>query len=100
MFNSKSFCCSRMNFSMNGDRRLMGFYITVTTDEVFHTGLVFVLEARSINEDDEGRILGTLGVPIAAVYKVHIQYCPWCGTRLNTYYSRYTDSLTIVPGAE
>jgi len=91
------YCCIQMDISLNASRRERGFAVAVTTDPAFHSGLLFVLEARSVTATDEPRLGDLHDIPIALVYSVCIQYCPWCGAHLKTHYARHIDKLDIIP---
>ncbi|SIO27366.1 hypothetical protein SAMN05444166_3388 [Singulisphaera sp. GP187] len=90
------YCCPQMDIGLNASRQGRGFAVAVTTAPAFHSGLLFVFEARSVDAADESRLDGQHDIPIALVYRVCIQYCPWCGTRLKAHYARYIHELEIV----
>jgi len=80
-----------------GSRDTRGFGVAITEDKLLGTGLIFVLEFRSINVEHEAVFQGPPGIPIGLVGRVCIRFCPWCGANLKRHYSRYKDELHIVP---
>jgi len=55
----------------------------------------FVIQHRSIDVESEQPT--SIDVPMSLVSEVQIQYCPWCGQRLNHWYKGDVDNL-LRPG--
>lgn len=90
------YCCFQMEGLLNRRGR-RGLAVAITTDNVLHSGLVFILESRSVDEQDESRLIGMPNVPVYTRSSACIKYCPWCGKNLKTHYSRYARVLPIIP---
>jgi|ERR1044072_4465083 hypothetical protein len=64
----------------------------------------FVLQYRIVDKGAEESV--TSQVPISFVSDIHIQYCPWCGRKLDKWYGKYIDELhrkgfkVIIPGLD
>jgi hypothetical protein len=91
------YCCSVMEglLSWTGQR---GFSVAVTEDNVFHSGLVFVLEARAIAAQDLESASISASCPIVLAVHVVIKCCPSCGVPLKRHYDQFRGELTIVAG--
>lgn len=49
----------------------------------------FALQHRALEPED--RLPQSLAEPVSLVSEVQIQFCPWCGTRLNVRYKKLID---------
>lgn len=62
----------------------------------------FVLQFRAMDMTKEVELPSDMSLSLCS--DVHIKYCPWCGTQLESWYSRWVDELyrpgfkVIVPG--
>src|ERR1700753_1600940 len=67
-------------------------------------GPQFVLQHRAVDKGLEESV--TSQVPISSVSDIHIQYCPWCGRKLDKWYGNKIDELyregfkVIIPGLD
>lgn len=52
----------------------------------------FVLQHRALDKGAEGSVKSD-EAPISVVSDVVIQYCPWCGRRLEKWYGKSVDDL-------
>jgi hypothetical protein len=88
------YCCSNFQWALE-HRGTRGLSLAITEDKALGTGLVFVLEARSIDKEHEGSFRNPTEIPIYIASHVVIKFCPWCGTKLKRHYSRFKGELAI-----
>jgi hypothetical protein len=83
-----NWCCAQFEgwHSQSGQRGL-GVFVKRSLDE----SKMFVLQHRAA---DPGVIVTTEPLaPVSLITDIGIQYCPWCGVRLEKWYGKNTDRL-------
>jgi len=78
------FCCVGYKSNLNENKNDRTSRISVEFDE--NEKARFYLEIRSVMSSDQKKL--NTDIPIAIVTRVQIQYCPWCGKKVEKFYKK------------
>lgn len=67
--------------------------VAIVVDKYFDDDPRFLLQYRAVDKGLESEIYSKSSVTISPIAQIGIQYCPWCGCKLDKWYNKYLDDL-------